>query len=265
MNVSLVEVQDTEGAAAGGGGQAVRVRRLKLNRADKANALSAEMMKNLAHAVSDQSADVHVLYSAHERLFCAGADISEFLESELSLAAQEHALLALIEQLSSSQVPLIAIVRGKVSGAGAVLVALADVVLASDDAELACPEVRFGMYPVIVDAVLSTRISPALSQRMCLGQSLDAVQAWQAGLISEVIPAHRFDALVQERLNYFIDRASALSIARQCRLSMTTPQDISQKVRGIAPLMAANYRSSGVRERIAAYLSRLGGRAGRVK
>lgn len=259
MTKSLIEVQDTVWERSGGQQSGVKVRCLTLNRLDKANALSAGMMQNLASAVSAQSADLHILRSAHQRLFCAGADIAEFVAGPAALAAQEHALLALIEQFSLSQVPLIAVIRGKASGAGVILAALADVVLASEDAELSCPEIRFGMYPVIVNAVLCSRVTYALSNRMCLGQSLTVEEAWRVGLVSEVMPLPSFDQQVEERLRFFSERSDSLAIARQCRQRISPPQLLLQQVQSVASLMAENYLSKGVRERIAAYLGGLGG------
>ncbi len=256
MGQALVTVLDEKHVGAEGG--AVRVRRITLNRADKANAMTADMMRSVARIVAEQAADVHVLQSASARLFCAGADISEFLAGERALAEQEHALLELIESLSLSQVPLLAVVRGKASGAGVLMLALADVVLAAGDAQLACPEIHFGMYPVIVDAVLNARISPALASRMCLGQALGAADAWQAGLVTEVVPLADFDVLAEQRLDYFLARSGSLAIARQCRQRMASAQAVVQRVRAVAPLMADNYRSGGVRERISGYLSGLG-------
>ncbi len=259
MTRSLIEVQDSVWGRSGGGQSGVKVRCMTLNRPDKANALNVEMMQNLASAVAAQSADLHVLRSAHQRLFCAGADIAEFVAGPAALAAQEHVLLALIEQFSLSQVPLIAVIRGKASGAGVILAALADVVLASEDAELSCPEIRFGMYPVIVNAVLCTRVTHALSNRMCLGQSLAAVEAWRAGLVSEVIPLSSFDQQVEERLRFFSERPESLAISRQCRQLISPPQLLLRQMQSVAPLMAENYLSMGVREQIAAYLGGLGG------
>ena len=240
------------------GGNELRVRRIGLNRTAKANALTASMMNTLAELFAKQDADLHILESASQRVFCAGADIAEFVESDQALAKQEHALLEMITQLSSARVPVVSVVRGKASGAGVVLLALSDLVIAAQDAELACPEVRFGMYPVIVDAVLKSRVSPALAQRMCLGQSLSADGAWNAGLVTEVIAGAQFAESVEQRLEFYIERTRALTIARTSRLfSEAANQAVAERVRVVAPLMAENFRSPGVKGSISAYLSSL--------
>ena len=265
----LDEVQVVDGVVTVGaeGTEAVALRTITLNRPRKANALTAAMMDSLARAIAPasdgQAAQICVLRSASNRLFCAGADIAEFVSGADTLARQEHALLSLIGQLAASTVPLVVVARGKASGAGALLLALADVVLAADDLDLACPEIEFGMFPVLVDAVLRTRVSPALAARMCLGQSMNATEAWQAGFLTEVLPAQEFDVLVEQRLGYYLTRAAGLGVARRSRLLHTPAAALMAEVNRAAPLMGENFAGNGVRERISAYLARLGRAAAR--
>jgi len=232
-------------------------RTLTLNRPEKANALTHAMLESLAAGLDGPGAGVHVLRSAHHRLFCAGADIEEFVAGESQLAGHGAALLDLIRRRASSPVPLVAIARGKASGAGALLLALADVVIAADDMEFGCPEIRFGMYPVIVEAVLRSRVSPALATRLCLGQAMDAVEAHRAGLVTEVLPAGDFDALAAQRLAFYIERAGALRVARASGLRAQPPEILEARVQAVAPLMAENFAQCGVRERITGYLGGL--------
>lgn len=237
-------------------------RTVTLDRADKANALTAGMMQALAAAISGAREDeVVVLRSASPKVFCAGADISEFVDGPDALARQEHALLSLIRQLATNPYPLIAVARGKASGAGAILLALADVVIASEDLEISCPEIRFGMYPVIVDAVLQSRVPQALAARLCLtGQCFGAQEAIRTGFVTEVLTATDFEAQAQVRLAWYLERAQGLRISRTSRLRSQPPAALLERVDSVAPLMAENFRSPGVRSRIQAYLAQLGRR-----
>ena len=114
----LDEVQVVDGVVTVGaeGAEAVALRTVTLNRPRKANALTAEMMDALTRAIAPasggQAAQICVLRSASNRLFCAGADIAEFVSGAGTLARQEHALLSLIGQLAASTVPLVVIARG---------------------------------------------------------------------------------------------------------------------------------------------------------
>lgn len=255
MNDPLVLTEDWKTPAG------LRVRTIVLNRPDKANAMNAAMQKQVAAAVADSPAQLHVLRSASERVFCAGADIAQFVEGSTALAQQEHALLEMLEALASSTIPLVAVARGKASGAGALLLTLADAVLAAENVEIACPEIRFGMYPVIVEAVLQSRVSPALAARMCLGQPLTASQAFETGLVTEVLPCVEFASQSAQRLDFFLARAAGLTVARKARLLSQPAAALMHTVRTVAPLMAENYEKAGVREQMLAYLAGLGRRA----
>jgi methylglutaconyl-CoA hydratase len=246
MNETWVVIE--EGATA---------RMLTLNRPQKANALTHAMLESLAAGLGRSGAEVHVLRSASSRVFCAGADIEEFVAGAGQLAGHGVALLDLIGQRASSPTPLVAIARGKASGAGALLLALADVVIAADDLEFGCPEIRFGMYPVIVEAVLRSRVSPALASRLCLGQALDAAEAHRAGLVTEVLPGRDFETLAAQRLQFYMERRGALQVARASGLRSQPPDVLMARLQAVAPLMAENFAQGGVRERISGYLDGL--------
>jgi len=239
------------------------VRTLTLNRTAKANALTAALMETLAAALAQANDDndgdeVLVLRSASPRLFCAGADISEFMAGDAALAAQERALLSLIRQLAYCPAPLVAVARGKASGAGAILLSLADVVIAAEDLEIDCPEIRFGMYPVIVEAVLQDRLPPALAARLCLtGESLVAREAARLGLVTDVLAVEGFEFAATQRLTGYLERREALRIARRSRLQIRPATELIQHVERVTPLMAENFSRPGVRERIATYLAGL--------
>lgn len=251
MNETLVVMEEAQVEGVGS------VRTLTLNRPQKANALTQSMLVALAAGLGGQGPAVHVLRSASSRLFCAGADIEEFVASAAHLAEHGQALLEMIRQRAHSPTPLVAIARGKASGAGALLLSLADVVIAADDLDFGCPEIRFGMYPVIVEAVLQSRVSPALATRLCLGQPLDATEAHRAGLVTEVLPTRDFDALAAQRLAFYLERSGALAVARASRLRALAPERLMARVQAVAPLMADNFEQGGVRERITAYLGGL--------
>ena len=88
-----------------------------LTRSDKANALTADMMDGIAQAVAGVHADeIVLLSSASPTLFCAGADIREFVGGRLP--EQEQALLTMIGAMARSRAPIVAIARGRASGPG---------------------------------------------------------------------------------------------------------------------------------------------------
>jgi methylglutaconyl-CoA hydratase len=231
-----------------------------LRRSDKANALTADMMESIAGAVAGARTDeVVLLSSASPSLFCAGADIREFVGG--GLPQQEHALLAMIKVMARSRAPIVAIARGRASGAGALLLCLADIVVAAEDLQVACPEFVFGMYPVIVEAVLQSRFSPAVAAQMCLGAGvLAADQARQAGLVTEVLPEADFAGAARARVGYYVERRAGLAAMRCSRAIGHPTRLMCKQLDAVAPLMMENFHAPGVQERMARYLAGLGRR-----
>lgn len=232
-------------------------REITLTRSDKANALTAGMMEGIAQAVAGAHADeVVLLSSASPTLFCAGADIREFVGGRLP--EQEEALLAMIKAMAQSRAPIVAIARGRASGAGALLLCLADVVIAGEDLQVACPEFVFGMYPIIVEAVLQSRLSPAIAAQMCLGAGvLTAKQAREVGIATELLPVAGFAEAGRARVAYYIERRAGLTAMRQARRISQATRTMCEQLEAVAPLMMENFDAPGVRERIARYLDGL--------
>lgn len=230
---------------------------IALDRPGKANALTASMMRHLEETIADARADeVVVLQSTSPHLFCAGADIREFVDGELP--QQEVALLALIGTLARSRAPIIAIARGRASGAGAILLALADVVVAADDLCVACPEFVFGMYPVIVEAVLQSRLPLAVAAQLCVGaRELAARQALDFGLATEVLSVDGFADAARARVVHYVERRAGLAAMRRARNMSLATDSLGKQLETVAPLMLENFDAPGVAARIQQYLGGL--------
>ena len=233
---------------------------ITLTRSGKANALTADMMARLGQAVASAEAhQVVLLSSASPSLFCAGADIREFAGGQLP--QQEQALLAMIKAMARSRAPIVAVARGRASGAGALLLCLADVVIAAEDLHVACPEFVFGMYPIIVEAVLQSRLPPGIAAQMCLGTGvLSGARAQEAGIVTELLPTAGFAEAARARVDYYVERRPGLLAMRQSRNIGYATCVMCEQLETVAPLMMENFQAPGVRERIAGYLDVLGGR-----
>lgn len=237
------------------------VRSIVLNRPAKANALTAQMLGDMTHAVeSAQAAGIHVivLRSASRGLFCAGGDIGEFSAGPAQLEKQGSRLRELMTAMARCPLPIVAIARGKAAGAGAILLAMTDIVIAAESLVFSCPELAFNMYPFIVQAALETKISAARARQLCFsGAPLDARSALELGLATDVLADDCFDNSADERLAYYLLRREALEVAREGRLLMEPPEHLLHKIQALEPLMHENFGKPGVQGAIKAYLERL--------
>jgi enoyl-CoA hydratase/carnithine racemase len=177
------------------------VLRLTINREDKRNALSGDVMRGLLDGVNAATADpgvrVVVVGSAGERIFCAGADLAVMANDATGLEQHESrgTLARLVVAMRSCPVPVVARVQGLCLAGGIGLAAGADVVLAKESAAFGLPEVDRGLWPFMVSALLARHVSPKHAMdRMLIGDRFDARTAYEMGLVSRVFPDATFDA-----------------------------------------------------------------------
>jgi len=166
---------------------------LTLNRADKRNALSAELLNELPQAferlASEDDLRALILTGAGNA-FCAGTDISELSNLTEAEAVEvscrgQH----LCDQIESFPVPVIAAVNGIAAGGGCELVLACHLRVASRDARFSLPETRLGLIPAYGGTQrLSRDIAVARAlEMMVAGSELDAANALQLGFLNRVV------------------------------------------------------------------------------
>ena len=177
---------------------------ITMNRPDKLNALSGELVEALRasfrRAAADEEVKVVVLTGAG-RAFSAGFDISEEVESEIASAERWHDLLStdvsLGMELWSLPRPTIAAVRGWCLAGACELAMACDMIVAADDARFGEPEIRYGSGPVslLMPFVLGQKKTNEL---LFTGDWVDAQEAERLGLVNRVAPADGLEAAVDE-------------------------------------------------------------------
>ncbi|KZR31063.1 2,3-dehydroadipyl-CoA hydratase PaaF [Enterobacter genomosp. S] len=170
-----------------------RVLQLTLNRPAARNALNNALLMQLAEQLEAAAADADIavcVISGNERCFAAGADLNEMAEKDLS-ATLNDIRPRLWGRIDAFNKPLIAAVNGYALGAGCELALLCDVVIAGDNARFGLPEITLGIMPGAGGTQRLIRsVGKSLACKMVLtGESLTAVQAHSAGLVSDVFPA----------------------------------------------------------------------------
>lgn len=161
------------------------------------NALSFEVIRQLADALEALDADAAcraiVLTGAGTRAFAAGADIRELAEQTPGGLAADVAAgrgFAHWDRLKRIGTPLVAAVRGLALGGGCELAMTCDLIVAGEGAQFGQPEVRLGIIP---GAGGTQRLTRAIGQARAMdliltGRSISAREAEAAGLVSRVVP-----------------------------------------------------------------------------
>jgi enoyl-CoA hydratase/carnithine racemase len=177
--------------------------RLTLNRPEKRNALSRELLGQLAAALPAIAADSSaraVVLAARGPAFSAGHDLGEMVGCT---EAEYHELFSLcslvMQQLRGLPQPVIARVHGLATAAGCQLVAACDLAVATESATFATPGVKIGLFCTTPMVPLVRAIPAKAAMEMLLtGKPISARRALELGLVNRVVPAEQLDAAVQE-------------------------------------------------------------------
>ena len=143
------------------------------NRNALSRALRAQLRDALAAALADDAVRVIVLDHTG-RVFCSGMDLAEAAGG----GVQDQGVREfpdLLESIWTSPKPVVAAVRGPARAGGVGLLAACDVVVAAESATFAFSEVRLGLVPAVISAVVLPRMVPHVAHRLMLtGQVFDA-------------------------------------------------------------------------------------------
>ena len=171
-----------------------------MNRPEQRNPLSATMMRDLRAALAWCKAEpaiaVVVLTGAGDRAFCAGADLSGFggNQSQLELHHDRHALAELFVEMAELGKPIVGRINGHALAGGFGLACACDLLVAVDTATFGTPEINVGVWPMMIQAVLSRNLPrKVLMEMVMLGDRWTATQLQQYGLVNRVVPADRLD------------------------------------------------------------------------
>jgi len=185
---------------------------LTLNRPDQRNAINGELigalMAALGAARDDAELRAIVLTGAGDKAFCAGADLQSGKSFAFDYAKPRSAFADLLRDAQASLVPIIGRVNGACIAGGMGLLAICDMAIAAEHALFGLPEVKVGVFPMQVLAVLQDLVAPRVLAQMCLtGEPLSATQAQAAGLVNSVASKDGLDSAVAALVARVIDKA----------------------------------------------------------
>jgi enoyl-CoA hydratase len=173
-------------------GPADGVALVTLDRPDVLNALSFDLLDELAAVLERLDADrgcrAIVLTGSGSRAFAAGADIRELArQTPVSLLVENR--FAVWDRIGATRTPLIAAVRGFALGGGCELAMTCDIIIAAEDASFGQPEINLGVMPGAGGTQRMTRaIGKARAMDLILtGRPIGAVEAERLGIVSRVV------------------------------------------------------------------------------
>lgn len=197
---------------------------ITLNRPDKRNAISYELIGDLLRALKEvKNSSVRVLIlTGAGKAFCSGMDLDD-LKSLIGRTPEQsledsRTMVSLFRSLYEFPKPTIAAVNGAAIAGGTGLALLCDFTLAVPEAKFGYTEVRIGFVPAIVSTFLLRQVGEKIARDLLLtGRIFDAQEAMRIGLLSEIVPPERLMTRARELAAQLMEN-SPVSLAYTKRL-----------------------------------------------
>lgn len=178
---------------------------LTLNRADKRNAITPQMIGDLMAALEEverSAARVAILTGAG-KAFCAGMDLAALKDfpsqSPEQIVADARRIAGLFRRICTFPKPLIAAVNGAAVAGGCGLATFADFTLAVPEAKFGYTEVRIGFMPAIVATFVVRQVGEKRARDLLMtGRIFEAEEAQRLGLVNEIVTGDRLMARARE-------------------------------------------------------------------
>lgn len=247
MPVVLVEKQSTHTTI------------LTLNRPERRNSLTIELMSELIDAITvaenDETQRILVLRGAGAS-FCTGMDLKEVSEPE---KAHESAGLVAKTLLAISQTRLITIaqVHGAAVAGGAGIMSACDFVIAAEGTKFGYPEVRRGLVAANVMTFLRRQLRERHIRELLLtGELIEAPRALEIGLINRIVPADDIEGAVQQLASSVLQNAPGALMHSKRLLEQLWATSVKEDIeRALGHHMQAR-ESAEAREGVAAFLEK---------
>jgi methylglutaconyl-CoA hydratase len=236
---------------------------ITLNRPDKRNAISYELIDDLLAAldeVANSSALVLILTGAG-KAFCSGMDL-ENLKALVGRLPEENlkdseTMARLFRSLYDFPRPTIAAVNGPAIAGGCGLATLCDFTLAVSDAKFGYTEVHIGFVPAIVSTFLLRQVGEKHARDLLLtGRIVGAEEAYRIGLINEIVPAEKLSERARELASQLMENSPASLVCTKRLLSDHARAELDAQIGSAIRENAAIRTTRDFREGISSFLEK---------
>jgi methylglutaconyl-CoA hydratase len=236
---------------------------ITLNRPEKRNAVSFELVSELMAALDDIEASAAnvVLLTGAGKAFCAGLDLDE-LKSLLGKAHDENVkdsatMAAMFRRLYDFPKPTIAAVNGAAIAGGTGLATMCDFTLAVPEAKFGYTEVRIGFVPAIVSSILVWQVGHKIARDLLLtGRLFDAAEAYRHGLVNEIVPAERLLQRARELATQMLENSPSSVRATKKLINGFIAKQLDQQIAAAIEDNARIRTTADFREGVTSFLEK---------
>lgn len=236
---------------------------LTLNRPDKRNAISHELIEELHHALHDvEKSPSHILIlTGAGAAFCSGMDLDNLREitkhTEEENLADSGRMAHMFRALYDFPKVTIAAVNGPALAGGCGLATLCDFTLASSNAKFGYTEVRIGFVPAIVSTFLLRQIGEKQARDLLLtGRIIGAKEAFRLGLVNEVVTPENLMARARELADTLAANSPASLLATKRLLKSYSHMQLDHQIASAVDENARIRTTHDFREGVSAFFEK---------
>jgi methylglutaconyl-CoA hydratase len=236
---------------------------ITLNRPDKRNAISYELIEDLLTAFAEvaKSTARALILTGSGKAFCSGMDL-ENLKALIGRTPEQNVedsqvMARLFRTLYDFPKPTIAAVNGAAIAGGTGLATLCDFSLAVPEAKFGYTEVRIGFVPAIVSTFLLRQVGEKIARDLLLtGRLFDAAEALRMGLINEIVAAEGLMNRARQLAAQLMENSPASLLYTKRLLSETAGADLDAQIEAAVRENAAIRSTADFREGISSFLEK---------
>jgi methylglutaconyl-CoA hydratase len=236
---------------------------ITLNRADKRNAISYELIDDLVAALQQAaSSPVQiVILTGAGKAFCSGMDLDNLKQltgrTHEQNVQDSETMASLFRTLYDFPKPTIAAVNGPAIAGGTGLATLCDFTLAVPEAKFGYTEVRIGFVPAIVSSFLIANIGEKRARDLLLtGRIFGAEEALKLGLVNEIVAPEQLMSRAQELAAQLLENSPASLQATKKLLSSYTREQLDRQVKQAIQSNAGIRQTADFKEGITSFLEK---------
>lgn len=243
--------------------EAESIATITLNRPDKRNAISYELIDDLIAALKQAAASPAqiIILTGAGKAFCSGMDMENLKQltgrSDEQNLQDSVTMASLFRTLYDFPKPTIAAVNGAAIAGGTGLATQCDFTLAVPEAKFGYTEVRIGFVPGIVSSFLIANIGEKRARDLLLtGRIFGAEEAHRLGLVNEIVAPEQLMARAQELARQLLENSPASLRATKSLLSSYTREQFDRQIAQAVKENAAIRQTADFKEGITAFLEK---------
>lgn len=237
---------------------------LTLDRAEKHNALSGQMIAELTQAASQLGQDGSVrvvVLAAAGKTFCAGGDLGwmqdQMAADKATRFVEARKLAEMLQALNTMPKPLIGALQGNAFGGGVGMAAVCDVAIGVDSLKMGLTETRLGLIPATIGPYVIARMGEARARRVFMSARLfDAPEAVDLGLLARVVSPEQLATAIEEEVRPYLSCAPGAVASAKALVRTLGPRIDDATIDQTINELVERWETEEAREGIAAFFEK---------